>query len=90
MIDDKDAVRTDDLEIFLGDQEEKAISLKEHVVLEPIMKLVDGFWMGATHDISMKYSEDFKVLYLKNYTGCVTPLRLRVRLIKVANKTTTR
>lgn len=89
-MEDKDAVRTDNLKIFLGDQEEKAISLKEHVVLEPIMKLVDGFWMGATHDISMKYSEDFQILYLKNYTGCVTPLELRVRLIKVANKTTTR
>jgi len=87
---DKDGVRTDNIEIFLGDQEEKVIALKGHVVLEPIMKLVEGFWMGATHDISMKYSEDFTKLYLKNFTGCVDPLELRVRLLKVANTTTTR
>ena len=87
---DKDDVRTDNLEISLGDQAEKVIGLKDHVVLEPIMKLVDGFWMGANHDVSMKYNEDFSKLYLKNYTGCATPLKLRVRLLKVSNKTTTR
>ena len=78
-----DGIRTDDVEISLGDQEEKAISLKSNIVLEPIMKFVDGFWMGANHDISLKYNEDFSKVYLKNYTGCATPLKLKVRLVKV-------
>ena len=81
-----DGIRTDDVEIMLGDQQEKGISLESHVVLEPIMKFVDGFWFGAMHDISMKYSEDFSRVFLKNLTGCATPLKLKVRLIKVDKK----
>lgn len=78
-----DGIRTDDVTVSLGDQEEKGISLESHIVLEPIMKLIDGRWYGASHDISTSYNEDFSKVYLKNRTGCATPLQLKIRLIKV-------
>lgn len=80
-----DGIRTDSLEFTLVADQEKTISLKDHIILD-VLKFIAPYWMGAEHDIRLFYSEDLKTVTLRNMTGSTLPLPVKVRLIKFDGK----
>jgi len=70
--------------INLGQGDVKSINVKDQLILDPVLKFIDGRWTSAIFDIEVTYNDDLTIARLENKSDCSGVMKIMLRTIHVS------